>query len=252
MNGGQVAVWIILAVILVAAIFLFLFLSQEIEINTISSGTEISSFLDSCLEPTVQSASEIMLPRGGLIKKKNTLFFNFQEVEYLCANMGFFEPCINQHPLLIREMEEELEEYLNPEVDICFNELRENIENRGEDFYFVPEYELEVSIVPDKIVLDILREGVYTSKSGEKNSYENFRAEYRSGAHGLATIALEIAAQEANYCYFESTGYSLFYPRYKITRYQLSHPAKVYLINDTAMNEHMMIAIRSCAMPPGV
>ncbi|MBS3077386.1 hypothetical protein J4233_03885 [Candidatus Pacearchaeota archaeon] len=249
---GQVTIWIIWALILVGVIVLFLFLQQEITTEVSGSGTEVGSFIGRCMEPSVREAEDIMLPRGGLLEKQNTVLFNFQEVEYLCVNMGFYEPCINQHPLLIREMEDELKEYLKPRVDICFNELKEYIEDRGEKFTFSQDYDFEVSVVPEKIVLDINRNTRYITKTGDENALEEYRAEFPSGAHGLATVALEIAAQEATYCYFESTGYSLYYPRYKISRHQLSYPVKIYTINDTMTNEYMMIAIRSCAMPAGV
>ncbi len=249
---GQIAIWIILAVVLVAAILLFLLLQRNIETDITPRGTEVNSFLALCLEPSVNEAKRIMLPRGGLLEKRNTVMFNFQEVEYLCVNNGFYDACINQHPLLLREMEDELEEYLNPRVNICFNELKDYIENGGEKFEFEQNYDVDVSIIPDDIVVNVNRGAEYRKKSGEESNYRDYRMEFASGAHGLATIALEIAAQEATYCYFESIGYSLYYPRYKVTRYQLSHPTKIYYINDTLTSEYMMIGIRSCAMPPGV
>jgi hypothetical protein len=252
MKRAQVTIWIILALMLVGAILLFLFLQRDLTVDVFRSSTEINSFIARCVEPSIQEARDIMLPRGGLLEKHNTVLFNFQEVEYLCANMGFYERCVNQHPLLIQEMEDELEDYLKPRVDICFNELREYIENGGESFTFSQDYDLEVSVVPENIIVDINRNSRYVTKQGEESDIEEYRAEFPSGAHGLATVALEIAAQEATYCYFESTGFSLYYPRYKISRHQLSNPVKIYEIKDTSTNEYMMIAIRSCAMPAGV
>jgi hypothetical protein len=248
---AQITIYIILAIVLVAVILLFLLLQRGIITQTFGGKAEIDSFISSCIGPSVREAENVMLPRGGLLEKHNTILYNFQEVEYLCANMGFYERCINQHPLLIREMEDELKDYLKPRIDICFNELKKEIEDRGEKFSFAQDYDFEVSVVPESIVVDIERNSKYVSKTGEESNVEEYRADFPSAAHGLATVALEIAAQEATYCYFESTGYSLYYPRYKIVRHQTSTPVKIYTINDTQTDGFMMIAIRSCAMPAG-
>lgn len=249
---GQATVWIILAIVLVAVIILFLSLSKNLYVHNPASKTDLDSYISSCIAPSIEEATKVMLPRGGLLKKQNTVTYNFQEVEYMCVNMGFYERCINQHPLLIKEMEDELKDYLKPRIDICFDELKKYIEDSGEIFSFSLNYDLKVSLVPDKIVIDIERDSRYVSKEGQERNVKNFLAEYTSGAQGLATVALEISAQEATYCYFESTGFSLYYPRYKITRHQLSVPVKIYKIEDKLTGEYMMIAIRSCAMPAGV
>jgi len=63
---------------------------------------------------------------------------------------------------------------------------------------------------------------------------------------------MTIAGYEARYCYFDYAGYSLNYPRYKVTAHEMSEPTTIYMINDTDTGKYLMTAVRGCAIPPGV
>jgi len=255
MKRGQVAVWVILAVVLVGAIILFFSLGGERNIVDITEPGGVDfvnapSFMQTCTQKYVLDVVDIMLPQGGFVIPENTIWFNNSNVEYLCENIGFYEPCVNQHPLYIRELEEEIKNYIFPKVGECFNELEEEIEKRGGEVEFGG-LVIDVNLEADRIFVTLDRD-VEIEKKGVRKTYESFDVVVTSPIYNLAVIAVEIAAQEAQYCYFENAGYSVYYPRYKIERHPMSVSTKIYTIRDRETGKEMMTAIRSCAMPAGI
>ena len=103
----------------------------------------------------------------------------------------------------------------------------------------------------DKIFITVEKETTVT-KLGESNTFDSFDFEINSPLYNLATIAMEIADQEAKYCYFENVGYGVVYPRYNIEVFRMSDSTKIYTIRDTKSGEVMNIAIRGCAIPHGL
>ncbi len=252
---AQVAIWVILAIVLVASIILFFTLSGERDIADILEPGGVDSintpsFMQTCTEEYVLEAVDIMLPHGGFVVPENTIWFNNSDVEYLCENIGFYEPCVNQHPLYIRELEEEIRSYIFPKVGECFNELEDEIEKRGGEVEF-GNLVIDVNLGMDRIFVTLDRD-VEIEKKDTVRTYESFEVVVESPLYNLAVIAVEIAAQEAQYCYFENVGYGVYYPRYKVGKYAMSAPTKIYTIHDRNTGKEMMIAIRSCAMPAGI
>ena len=255
---GQVAIWVIIGVILMASILLFFMITRGIKIGgqpDSSSTFEMQSFLEQCAGQHVSDALENMLPRGGFIdstnSQRNTILFNGIEVEYLCKNLGNYKPCVNQHPVLIQEMEKEIETYLNSRIDGCLQEMQSDFERLGGSMTFTSPTKIEVKIAPEKIILKINKK-TSVEKNGERKRFESFSIETKSPVWKMATIANEIANQEAQYCYFEFVGYSALYPDYEVRQYITSDSTAVYTIIHTKSEKEMNIATRSCALPYGL
>ena len=89
-------------------------------------------------------------------------------------------------------------------------------------------------------------------KNGQTMKYNEFNADIKSPLYNLAKIAIEIASQQAKFCYFEYVGYMILYPRYSIDVFAMSDSTKIYSIEDRESGKKLNIAIRSCAIPPGI
>jgi len=253
MKKGQSAVWIILAVFLLAAILLYLFLQDPaVDVVPVLGGDPgIKSYLESCTTLFVLEATDIMLPQGGFIEPRNFVYFNRTKVEYVCETMSYFEPCIQQHPMLIREMEREIKNYILSNVSECFVEMKDTFEDMGWTVSFSSALDIEVDLKPDKAIVYLNKE-MTVRKADSTKSFESFEIPVRSAAYNLGVIAQEIATQEANFCYFESAGFSLAYPQYNVRRKMMSYQQKVYLLRDKRLEDDMMVAVRSCALPEGM
>jgi hypothetical protein len=255
MKRGQATIWIILAIILVATILIFFFFESGpgIDVPFGEEGTyDVESFMKQCVREHVDDVVEIMLPRGGFVNPGNSVYFDETNIEYLCQNIGFYEPCINQHPMLLNEMKQEIDDYLEPKLDECLEIMTDEFQKRGTEVIFADssDPEVEVSFGNDRIFLEIEKK-MTVAKGEDVRTFERFNIEITSPVYNLANIAVEIASQEATYCYFEYVGYSILYPRYKIKKYAMSIPTKIYTIEDSRSGEIMNIAVRGCAIPPG-
>ena len=251
---GQVAIWVIIGVVLVASIILFFLLSPSSKLLKPAESDvsfDVQSFMDSCATEAVNEAVDLMLPHGGFIQPKNTVFFDNQEVEYLCFNRLSFDPCINQHPALINEVKQEIKEYITPKIEGCFDEMKVEFERRGgERVSFNSGLNVKVGLAEDKVILDI-EKSVTIEKQGETRRFESLKTVVANPIYGFVVTATEIVSQESTFCYFEYVGYSFFYPRYKIKTYELSRPTTIYTIEDKNSGKIMNFAVRSCAITPG-
>ena len=249
---GQITIWAIIAIVIVATILLFLFLRKEIEVPGEIFGTEIQliQYIDKCVMKNVNEGIDIMLPNGGFIEPAVYKRYKGINVGYLCYNSGNYYPCINQHPMLLNEMRDELKDYIEPEINNCFDNLKTELEKRN-SAVDMKNMQLEVEFAPDRVFVNINRE-LITKHNDATSKYEEFDIEIINPIYNLGRLAMEIASQEAEYCYFEYNGYMILYPEYKISLSTMSDSTRIYTIKDKNSEKEMNIAIRGCTIPPGL
>ncbi len=248
---GQMMVWVIIAfAIIIIIIIFFLFRGR---VNKLDSGAgieeDLRGFISNCVKKYVNEVVDIMLPQGGFIKPEHTKMYNGLNVSYLCYNSGNYNPCINEHSLLINEIKSEIKGYIEPRIEQCFQDYKREIEKRQGSIN-LDVMMLDVDLVPDRIFVSIVRDVNLEIKEQNYN-YDKFNAEIINPVYNLARVAMEIASQEAKYCYFEYVGYMILYPEFKISRDVMSDSTEIYSLKDKKSGKEMNIAIRSCAIPPG-
>jgi len=246
---GQLMLWVIIAIVLVAAMALFFLVERDPSVIT---GPDVNpgGFIEKCARESVIEGVDILLPRGGFISKQFGKMNNNVNVTYLCYNRGNYEPCISQHPAYLSEVKGEIEDYVLPRVEQCFEDLRLEIEKKKGNVQ-LGVLDLSVDFGPDRIYLDIAKT-VKIEKNGAVQSYDGFNFEVISPLYNLASVAMDIASNEAKYCYFEYVGYMILYPRFGIERFVADDSTEFYSIEDKNTNKVLDIAIRGCAIPPGI
>lgn len=251
---GQVSIWVVVAIVLLGSVIIYFMIDRNSRISREGEGEavfDVQSYLESCSRDFVEEIVDEMLPQGGLVVPENYATFNDLKVEFICKNNGYYEPCIQQHPLLIREMENEIKNYTEDKIEECFDEMVEEFTRRGSEVSMNPNMEYNVELDEDKITLDIKRE-MRIVKDGESRRGEQYIIEIKNPVYNLGRIAAEIADQEARFCYFEFVGFSILYPRYEVDKYTMSETTHVYTIRDLQSQKEMNIAIRGCAIQVGV
>ncbi len=246
---GQVMLWAFVAVILVGGIAaLFLFVGKPGLLT--QNDYEPKSFIEKCVRKSVNEAVDVMLPQGGFTSPSNYKSYLGKNIAYLCENIGYFHPCINQHPMLLNEMKKEIVNYTEPQIEQCFTDLKRELEKRDNAVEYTP-LELNVSLGPDRVYVDVIRR-ITITKGENSQTFDNIRIDVISPLYDLGNVAIEIASQEAKYCYFEYVGYMILYPRFDIKKFAFTDSTKIYTIKDKYTEKEMSIAIRSCAIPPGL
>jgi len=252
-NKSQVTIFIIIAIIIVGIIILFFLLSGKNPTDIIKpSMPNPQEYIEKCVKDSSQEAIAIMLPQAGYINPTNYKLYENNKVAYLCYNINYYFPCINQQPMYIDFLEKEIKSYIESKVKDCFYSLKQEYQNRN---YQVNEgsLSLDVELNPKQVNVNINKR--FEVSKEETNKFEKFTVKFPSPLYDLAVVAQEITSQEAKFCYFEYLGFSLLYPLIAIDKKQVGSEetaSKIYIIKDKITGKGLLIAIRSCAMPGGL
>jgi hypothetical protein len=254
---GQVTIFIIVAVVIVSLVALFFAISGS-KIPLISGGTkEINpdNFFKTCIEDEVKSTIMKVSLQGGYLNNSLNRSFTFEgedeyDIAYLCYNQNYYVQCINQEPLLIQHLKQEVKNDISDNVENCFNELTTNIEKEG--YSLEKSYNgFEVQLSPGKIELDVSGK-IAGTKNEQTVSYENFKMIIPSKFYDLSVISQEIVSQEAEYCGFNDLGYNILHSEFKVTKFRTGDSTVIYTIENKDSKEKFRFAIRSCVIPPGI
>ncbi len=253
---AQITIWVILGIVIVASILLAYLVRNGPTLLKPNQGEQTfdtQSYIEQCTRQSVNEVADIMIPQAGLLNLRNSIVFNNTRIEYICDYVGYFEPCINQHPALMQEMKRDISSYITPKLDECFKNMKIDFEKKQAKVSFDDSSPplVKIGIGKDRIFINVKKK-MSVEKLGESNSFDELNFEVSSPLYNLASIAMEIADQEAKYCYFENVGYSIIYPRYNIGLFRMSESTKIYTIKDTKSGKSMNVAVRGCAIPHGL
>jgi len=245
---SQVTIFIILALIIVVSIILLFLLIKKPQFQ-IEDIENPQAYIDSCTREFTEEAINILSEQGGDINPEGSTMFRGRNITYLCYNANFYEPCIMQRPDLITHIENEITGYIEPKVDNCFNALKTKLESKNYDIE-IGNMQLQTELQTGKVVINIDRDFKMTKRE-ETRSFDNFKSIIANPINDLAEVAMEIANQEAKYCNFDTLGYMIFYPDYDLDKFRPGDGDVIYQLRHIQTNKRFMIAIRSCALPPG-
>jgi len=243
----QVTIFIILGlIIIILIIMLFLFMNPP-EVKVLDEKNP-QAYIETCTREAVEEALSILSPRGGDIIPNGSIIFNSTEITYLCYKGEYYQPCINQRPLLIEHIEKEITNYINPIVAECFYDIEKVLEKRYK--VETSEMNLKTKLHSGSVIVEIKKD-FKMSRKGEVRDFDEFVMHMVHPIYDLAKISMEIVNQEASYCNFDYLGYMIFYPRYDITKFKTGDSDIIYVVEDRNTNDKFRFAIRGCVLPSG-
>jgi hypothetical protein len=248
MKRGQVTIFIVLGIIIVAGIFAAVFLRQDL-LSIFGKNVEPKSQIQDCVGEALEPSMNLVLENAGDLEPILTKMYNGSKYNYLCYQANDYIPCINTHPMIKTTVEDSLIEDTYDDVEQCFTKLRDDLENRG---YTIKEGDLTYSIelVPGNVKVNIQKK-LDIKKEDSSQSFEDFSFEILSQMYGLFNMAREVVNQESQYCSFDYNGFMMLYPEYRITRVNYDNSLIYTAINEKS-NEKIKFAIRSCTFPAGM
>ena len=247
---AQVTIFIIVGVLIVSIIVLFFLLRSDIILDG-GDGHETNPdiFLEYCMEDKIKKTVETISAPGGYVNPTFYKRFKFEgedyrDIFYLCYNQNYYLPCINQEPMLIQHLKDEIKEEIKFEVEDCFTELGKSLDKQG--YTVDATYRgFKVELMPKKIVVEI-NANMTLTKTEESLRYENFTIIVASRFYDLAIVVQEIVSQEARFCNFELLGFMLLYPEFNIDKFRTSDSTIIYTIKHG--KEKFRFAIRGCVV----
>ena len=144
---------------------------------------------------------------------------------------------------------QQINDYVKPRVENCFKIVQENLGGRY-DVELSNDMDFKTELFPEQIVISIKRE-LRLSREDEVRKFNDFKVGLTHPIYDLAVVAMEIANQQADNCYFSDMGFMVFYPKYKITKIRAQNSNLIYKIKDIPSNQEFIFAIRACALPMG-
>jgi hypothetical protein len=245
---GQTALFIIIALIIVVVIILvFLFRPQ---INSIIRGEVApSSFISSCVDSELRNGVELLSKQGGYSDPEGYRLYNGEKVKYLCYTSQYYLPCYVQQPFIKRHVELELKEMIQQKTDECVQQLKSEYEKRGYSVTGVSEAEVDVQIIPKKIMV-IVNAPMTVSKETTQ-TFDKFQIEVPSQLYNLLAIATSITSYEAVYGNTETLIFIRYYPNLGIDKTKLEDGTTIYTVSDAVTKEKFTFASRSLAWPAG-
>jgi hypothetical protein len=252
---GQVTIFVIVAILIVGSAFLFFVLRGDIKPSA-TGGNEanLNSFLDTCLEDTIEDKLNIVFAQGGNIDPTLSINFQFEgeemtEITYLCYQENYYLPCVNQEPVFLTHLKDEIHTFIADEVENCLDELEMDLEKEWE-ISNVHRGGFDVDFDSRNLIIDFDYE-ITLSKNEESFTQKGLKVVVPTRAFQIAEVVQEIVSQEAKYCSFNKLGYMIIYPEWKIGRFVTGNSDKIYTIEHKKSHEKFKFATRGCVIPPG-
>lgn len=247
MKRGQVAIYIIVAIAIVALVALGLLFyprlggifSQEISPNT---------YLKNCIEPGIRPAVEMLSKQGGYNNPDGFIDYKGEKIKYLCYTSENYKTCNVQQPMIKVNFERELNSIIKPKADQCARNLISEYGKRG--FRVVSSsINSRVEIVPEKIKA-IINAPMSITKDNTQ-TFKEFEVDIDSGMYDLLFTASSIIDYESSLGDSATELYLQYYPDLKIEKTKLSDGTKIYRLSNVVTNEEFVFASRSLAWPAG-
>jgi len=126
---AQLALFVIVAVVIVSAIFLFFALKPEL--SPFKQEQEPSGYIEKCMRDSASEALDILSTQGGSLTPTGFVLYNSNQISYLCYTSDYYSRCINQQPMLKYSVESEITDYIKPKVQQCIANLKQQYEQKG-------------------------------------------------------------------------------------------------------------------------
>lgn len=246
---GQVSVFVIIGVIILAVAILVSIFFPQIQ-NTLGFGEENpGAFLQSCLEEEISETVKLISNQGGAYESQHSYRYLGEEIEYLCYTQDYFLPCVMQKPLLKKYIQSEIEQGIGDKVSSCIEELQESFSSIGYSVSDLGE-EFSVEILPNEIVTNIPG-SISLNREEEVQTYDELRVVTNSNLYELIYVADSIINWEAEYGDSETTIYMNFYRDLKVEKIKQGEGTTIYILTDLDSEEVFKFASRSVVLPPG-
>ncbi|MEK6894493.1 MAG: hypothetical protein AABX10_03450 [Nanoarchaeota archaeon] len=247
---GQVTIFVIIALIIVAVIFVVMLINKGSVSLREQDFDNPEVYLSACINERARIILDNMLDNGGLLSTQDKVLYNTREISYLCKNINNFEPCINQFPLYVKNIENEFDEAIQADAEQCFSSLLSELESRNYEVSSSGNVNVESKLKPEVVEISFENE-ITISKSGESRKFSRFDTFVFTKIQSIGFVINEILTQEAKWCYFSNDGFMILYPEYDIRVYMMEDTTKIYTVRNKKTDESVQFATRGCALPAG-
>lgn len=249
---GQVTIFIILAIVIVAGILVYFLVFS----NTISTSSMINSnptkYIQDCATKNAKMALDNIASHGGVYYNplSDWQFMDFNNTKLLmaCNTSLSKQNCVNNHPLIRIEAQNKIKELVLPELNSCFGQLSDTL---GDKVLSMGALSFDVQIIQGKILLNIERP--ISIFSGEESSkISNFNTQISSNIYDFFEVQNYIINQEVSCdctnsnCNADLGKTNINYPQLETIRFMTENHEKIYVITSDLNKNSFTFGVRNC------
>ena len=146
---GQITIFVIIAIVIVAAIGLVFYQDIRKWINP-----SIKDFMpNDCIGREVKYSLNQTMIHGGLLSPELYFNYNNEAVNYICYTSEWYKTCVMQNPMLKQDIEKEVLANSSMGIKSCINNMKRGFEKIGYAVQSIGSESASISIVPDKITV---------------------------------------------------------------------------------------------------
>ncbi len=246
---GQVTIFIILAIVIVAMGILIYMFYPQIKSALGFEQQNPNAFIQSCLQDKIKETVSILSPQGGVLEPEFYYTYQDDKIKYLCYTNQDYETCTVQEPMLKQTTESEIKKDINEEVKECFDELESAFRGRGYQVD-LKRKEFAVELLPKRIVTRF-NYTLSLKKGDETESYNEFMIVLNNNLYELISIANSIVSYESTLGDIETTTYMDYYHDLKVEKKKQTDGTTIYILTDLNTEDKFQFASRSVVFPPG-
>lgn len=243
---GQLTIFIILALVLVVVVIIIFAFP---EVNVFSTAVNPGAYLKNCIEPEINVIKDKISKQGGYANPSHYTFYQDMKLQYLCYTSENYRPCNVQQPLLVKHVEKEMKNYIEPRAQQCLQDLKSQYEKKG---YQVSSSQgsINVSVIMGKILVDFNTPLSITKE--ETQTFQKFAVGIDSQWYDLLLTAVSILQYESTLGDSETGLYISYYPNLKIEKTRRDDGSTIYQLSDfTSPSDSFAFATKSLVWPQG-
>lgn len=197
---GQLTIWMIVAILFVAIIFLLLFVYNPFKIkltrDEIPQKPEV--FISDCISDQVLSTVDLLSRKGGYLEDPNIFVpYNNFKVGYLCYTNQPYTICSNQQPFLDKFIEQELKTEFKQTnlINSCLSSYKITVEKLRYQIITCNNPDFNVTLKDGKITFPFVC-NIEMSKEDKSFRYQEIEPEVKTKLSNFIGIANKIVEQE--------------------------------------------------------
>jgi len=246
---GQVTIFIIIAVVVIAFIALAYFVYPKIKTSFETDTKNPQAFIEACVKDELKENVELISLQGGSLEPEHYFLYMGDKIEYSCYTNEYYKTCIVQQPMLKQHIEKELQNPITPQVEACFNSLKSNYEGKGYNVQIKPG-EVKIELLPKKIIGTFDYQVILTKDGTE--TYNLFNIMLDNNLYELIKISdVVVEWSQKNVDDIDPLIIMEAYHFVDMTVNEQTDGTIVYKLKDDEIGGEFNFAIRSWVLPGG-
>jgi hypothetical protein len=238
---GQVTIFIILGIVIVAAVLVFFFWIRPTYFIEKSGALGF----EGCIKTAIQKSVIELEKNAGYINPEFTYNDKGEKIAYLCYTNEYYKTCVVQVPFLKQHFEDQLKKSTMAEVEICYEDSISELREEGYEVV-AGKIDYNISIEPETI-------GVFieapTSAGSQK--FSRFNVKINSPLYNILMISTSVLQFEAGYGDTDTDSINDFYPDYFVSKTKTGEGTKIYKVKSKLFGDEFKFASRSLVFPAG-